>query len=443
MKARVFWITLGALLALIIVSFVVATQWFQGYLRGKEFLALISNLTGSSLRSTATFEPLRWTGASAYSETVTLQGNPGSGVGFVDARQLRADMNWRAILDGAWRIEEINITQLDGDFAISVPQTDEAPPPTIDVVQKPSPLLAWLPRRFELGRARIANANLTVGPIRSTDTSLVITPEGKGWQIAGSGGELYIPLLPKLKIQTFRAREQGGDFFLSDSALTLGESGKISASGASADGGSLRINWDGIEVGAVAETAWKKYLFGTLSGSAALDSTRKLTGEMRLTDGRIEHIPMLALVADFTGNPSFRRMPLQEMVSKFSYTDGALTFTNFSAESKGLLRMEGHAKIGPGETLDGQFEIGVTPQTLQWLPGSRERVFRTARDGYLWTTLIIGGTLANPREDLSARLTTAMGQELIQRGTDALQNVPASATEGVKGILDILRPFVP
>lgn len=443
MKARVIWITLGALLALAVVSFVVATQWFQGYLRSKEFLALISSLTGASLRSTATFEPLRWTGASAYSEIVTLQGNPGSGVGTIEARHFRADMDWRAIFDGAWRIEEITITELDGDFAIAVPLIDTPPPPATDVIKKPSALFAWLPRRFDLGQARIANANLSVGPIRSTNTSLIVTPEGKGWQIAGSGGELQIPLLPKLKIQAFRAREQGGDFFLSDSTLTLGDSGKISASGASADGGSLRINWEGIEVGAVAETAWKKNLFGTLAGSAALDSKRSLTGEMRLTDGRIEHIPMLALVADFTGNPSFRRMPLQEVASQFSYGNGTLTFTNFFAESKGLLRMEGRAKVGPNDALEGQFEIGVTPQTLQWLPGSRERVFHTARDGYLWTTLVVGGTLSNPTEDLSARLTTAMGQELIQRGTDALQNVPASATEGVKGILDILRPLVP
>ena len=172
MKARVFWITLSALLALTIVSFVVATQWFQGYLRGKEFLALISNLTGSSLRSTATFEPLRWTGASAYSETVTLQGNPGSGVGFVDARQLRADMNWRAILDGAWRIEEINITHLDGDFAISVPQTDEAPPPTIDVVQNTQ----------EQARRHASNPTSRLGSVRTNrEKSLVDHPLGQSF----------------------------------------------------------------------------------------------------------------------------------------------------------------------------------------------------------------------------------------------------------------------
>jgi len=439
MKPRLLWISAGLLAFVALIALIAGTQWFQSYLRGREFLALISDLTGSTFRSSATFEPLRWTGSSVYSEQATLQGQPGSAVQTLDARQIRAEMNWRAILEGAWRIDEINITRLQGHFTAPAPDTDSASPAKSD--RPASGLMALLPKRFELGRANIADAEISFGEARITGTALAITPDGSGWQLIGSGGRLLVPHLPEFKILDFRARGQGGDMFLSESHLTLGDSGKLSASGTSADGGSLRVKWESVDPKSLMDAGWKSHLTGLLSGSAVIEASGQIEGDMLLQDGRIEDLPVLGLIADFTGNPSFRRMPVQEMRGHFSYRMGVLKVEKFTMESKGLLRMVGTATISPGGALDGRFEVGVTPQTLQWLPGSRERVFRTARDGYLWTEMVVGGTLQNPTEDLSARLTTALGQELIEKGAGALQNLPGGAAEGVKSILDILRPL--
>jgi hypothetical protein len=136
-------------------------------------------------------------------------------------------------------------------------------------------------------------------------------------------------------------------------------------------------------------------------------------------------------------------MPLQEVSGDFTYERGILQIRNFSAESKGLLRIEGVATIGQRGELEGRFQLGVTAQTLQWLPGSRERVFTNSRNGYVWTELSVGGTLEKPTENLSARLATAMGTEVIEKGAGLIKETPAAAVEGVKGVLDILRPFVP
>ena len=150
-----------------------------------------------------------------------------------------------------------------------------------------------------------------------------------------------------------------------------------------------------------------------------------------------------ATVADFTGNPAFRRMPLQEISGDFTYENGLLKIKNFSAESKGLLHLEGVATVGQSGELEGHFQIGVTPQTLQWLPGSRKRVFVNTRNGYVWTELTVGGTLAHPTENLSARLAAAMGSAVIEQGAGLIKDVPPAAAEGIKGVLDVLRPFVP
>lgn len=439
MKFRVVWITVAIALALIVAGLVAGSYWFQGYLRGREFLALISSLTGSAFDARATIDPLQWSGPSAYSERITLEGNPSSHVVTLEARQIRAEMNWRAFFDGAWRIEEINIARLQGKFTTpAIPEEASSASPR----SNPRPA-SWLPKRFELGQANVTDADLSFGDFTASRLAVVVRPDGNGWLLSGSGGTLQAPRLPELKILQARARVQGGDFFLSAAELQLGESGKVSASGTSTEGGSLLVTWDGVNVADVLDPGWKKRLAGVLSGTATWKAANRAGGEFALRDGRIEDVPVLGLIGDFTGNPSFRRMPIQEMTGKFTYENGILEVTGFSAESKGLFRIEGSSRIGPGNALEGHFEVGVTPQTLQWLPGSRERVFRTAKDGYLWTNVTVGGTIQNPTEDLSARLAAAMAGELIEKGAGVLQNAPGNAVEGVKSVLDILRPLVP
>src|SRR5690606_18388541 len=104
--------------------------------------------------------------------------------------------------------------------------------------------------------------------------------------------------------------------------------------------------------------------------------------------------------------------------------------TDLALESKGLMRVEGRCELAPDRALAGTLRVGVTPQTLQWLPGSRERVFTVAENGYLWTPVRLGGTWENPQEDLSARLAAAMKDEVIDQGRKVIDALPGPAREG-------------
>ena len=106
---------------------------------------------------------------------------------------------------------------------------------------------------------------------------------------------------------------------------------------------------------------------------------------------------------------------------------------------KGLLRLEGNCTVAAGGTVDGTLRVGVTPQTLQWLPGSRERVFTVAQGGYVWTNVRISGSLRELREDLSSRLVAAMQDEAIDQGTHVIKELP-NAAKGAQGVLDALAP---
>lgn len=440
---RILWITAGVLLALAVALLLGFSLWIGSYVRSDAFRNLIAGATGREFEATATFEPLRWSGSSVYSESAGLNGNPGAGLMKLEARQLRAEANWRAAFSGVWRVEELSIARLEGEWNPAPQASRSAESMPADRSKSPAGLAALLPRRFELGAVKIENASLAFGEARISDSAILIRPDGAGWVFRGAGGEFRLSRLPCLAVTDFHAREQGGEYFLTDGNLRLGENGKINVSGESASGGKLQVRWEGIKAADILAGDWKKRLEGVLSGNALITFPNQAEGSFQLRDGLLENISLLSTVADFTGNPSFRRMPLQEVNGNFAYQKGALQITGFSAGSKGLMRVEGRAVIGDGGELEGHFQIGVTPQTLRWLPGSRDRVFKSARDGYLWTEITVGGTVGHPTEDLTPRLLSAMGKEAIESGTSLLKATPEAAVDGVNGVLDILRPLIP
>lgn len=438
---RKFWITAGVLIALAVLAAILGSLWIGSYVRGSAFRNMISDATGAAFRAEAGFEPLRWTGSSVYSESLKLEGKSGTALNRIDARQLRAEVNWRALLSGTWRIEEISVSRLDGDWSPAGARAQDQH--SAPVVRSPAGIAALLPRRFELGILKIASARLGLGTVRVLDSALTIKPDGAGWIFQGSGGELQLPRPPALAITNFRVREQGGDYFLLEANLRLGANGKISASGESSRGGKLQVAWNGVPAAELLPPEWRDRLDGTLSGRADVAFPRQANGEFLLQDGRLENIPLQATVADFTGNPAFRRMPIQEIRGEFVWEGDLLHIKKFSAESKGLMRVEGELTIGPNRNLVGHLQIGVTPQTLQWLPGSRERVFTISRDGYVWTPVVLGGTLDCISENLSERLASAMGAAAFDAGANLIKTAPDAATKGVNGILDVLRPLLP
>jgi len=433
---------IGVFLAVLVAGlFVAFSVWFGSYIQSEGFRAMVADKTGKLFDASAGFSPLRWTGASAYAESATLEGSAASALKSLSARELRAEMNWRAAFSGSWRVEEITITRLDGEWRApdrGAPASAISP----DQAAAPSGFLALLPKKFELGLLSIGNASLRFRGAEIAGTSLTVKPDGMGWIFEGKGGGLTSPWAPGLDITDFRVRQQGKEFFLTRGNLRLGANGKILLSGESASGGRLEISWDGIASSDVFKGEWHRRLEGVLSGTATLAAPDTFRGSVVLRDGRLENLPMLATIAEFTQNPAFRRMPLQEVRGDFIRENNRWHVSNFSAESKGLLKIEGTAVIGHGGALEGNFQIGVTPHTLQWLPGSRERVFTKARDGYLWTDLKVGGTIEKPTENLSARMASAMGEEIIGTGANLIEKAPGTAVEGVKGVLDILRPLV-
>lgn len=451
--SRLFWwLSLGGLAVILIVMLVAGAAWIRSYLRSEDFRRLVDDKTGAALRSETVYSPFGWSGSSVFSDSLQGTGLEGSPVKNFRADQLRAEVNWRAIFDGAWRVDEITVGYFEGTFRqpVHVENAPTAPQPTAS----PSGLRQYLPQRFELGTLQVAQARLGFldaqgqEALAVRDTALTLRQDGSSWVINGQRGVLNVRGVPQLDIDSFRSRLQRDAFFLTDAQLRLGETGKVTASGEIASNSQVEVEWQQVDVAPFLPGDWKSHVSGFLSGTSVIKwgaagmSEATATGKFELKDGLIQGVPMLDQIATFTGAPQFRRMPLQQMTGSYSWAKGLLTLTNIVAESKGLLRVEGTCVVAPDGRIQSALRLGVTPQTLQWLPGSRERVFTVAQNGYLWTDVQVSGTLQSPQEDLSARLIAAMGNEVIDQGTKVIEQLPGGVKDGAQKALDLLSPFL-
>jgi hypothetical protein len=448
---RILWVILGSVVLLLAVAYVVISSRVHAFLRSEDFRKLVSEKTGDAFHAEAQYAPLRWSGDSVFSDSLKATGNPGSIVAGIEADQVRAAVNWRAIFDGAWRVEEVDVLNFQGTFRPGSPQAgkDGGDPPVAA-----SGFAKWLPSRFELGKLNISKARIDfLGAngqpmIQLVDSVMKVEPAGTAWAINGNSGTLTMPSLPVLNVTSFRTRIQGSTFFLTDASFRLGDTGKISASGEFADTSKLLLQWSQVDIEPFLTPEWKKRFSGIMAGTSEIMwpssgiANGTATGKFRITEGLVQNVSTLEEVAKFTGAPQFKRMPVQEFSADYRWSKGNLVLTNIVLESKGLLRVEGTCSLAANGAIDGQLRVGVTAQSLQWLPGSQERVFTVSQNGYLWTNVRIGGTLQNVQEDLSARLMTAAGQQVIDQGTKAIEKLPNATKGGVKDVLDILSPLV-
>jgi hypothetical protein len=357
-------------------------------------------------------------------------------------------VDWRAAWDGAWKVSSLDILELQVVFR----KASESAPQPVTLQEKKR---GWLPERFELGFLRAERGTVTFqseageAQVAVSNSVLTLEPKGRSFEVAAKGGTLSVQHLPTMELESANARLSEATLHLTDSHVRLGATGKVTGSGEFGKNSRLQITFEGVDPAPFLSEEWKQRLTGKPAGDALLewpeDGRMRASGKFLLTEARLEKIPLLDQIAKFTSSPQFRRMPLQEVTGNFVKENGLLTVTNFVGESKGLLKTTGDFTISDEGPVSGEFLIGVSPQVLQWVPGSREKVFKENRDGYVWAPITIGGTMKHPTEDLTGRLKAAMAEEVIDQGAKILEVVPEGVTDGVKegakGLLDAVNPL--
>lgn len=480
---------LGWLALLLVVSTVVltllaptlATRLIRAYLLREEFRqkaeAMLSTATGGE----AEIPALAWHDDSVSAGEIRLLDAHGWDA---EAEGVHAALNFGAIRDGVWRIDEVGADELrlrpspvphagqGSTAATTVPGTPAGAAAGADSV--PFFLRRYVPARTEVsgcdvqrfflehGGWRIDGSRLHAGAWRSGSRALPFSLSGGSLQIPVVLPEQPQPL--KLDIDKGTLRVSEGQVQLSNARLRWKEAAEATLRG------SIKFQensaWQafahvqGVPVAEFLSAWWKKRLGGQLKGDLEFSGSRGAPmawkADMVMENGVLEGLPLLETLAAYTRVERFKRLVLDVCQATFRPQGEAVHVDNLVIQSNGLLRIEGAMTLR-GRVVNGDFLAGVTTDTLRWLPGAQSRVFVEKNPqgppGMLWARVHVAGTLDAPQEDLSSRLLGGAGMALlfdtpgqvVNQGAEALlkpvlgedaAKLPGKVMEGASGLLE-------
>ncbi|MHA3773545.1 hypothetical protein ACXR0O_18580 [Verrucomicrobiota bacterium sgz303538] len=442
-----FWIfvAVGALV-LTVVALLAGKAWIESYLRSDKFRAFVSAKAGETLKAKAEIAPLTLSGQGFYSDGFKAQGTSNSWFSNLQLSQIRADVSSRRFWEHVWQVEQVRVERaqikLEGE---RLPEIEPSVKPPSAPSKAPSIFKSWLPTRVEVGSAIIRETEIQWKDGVVSGTSVQVHQQDEGWNITGQGGRLVHGTLPPLDVGSLKLRYREPALFVQDAELRQSPGGTVRVSGEVRMGEAVDLlaKLDGVSMTPYLAGDWRARLHGRMSGEVRVQSPLPartvpvLSGTLTLSEGQLEALPVLDEIAVFTRTAQFRRIRLTHASGEFRQDGERLTVQNFAAESEGLIRIEGTFSIDHGQ-IDGSFQVGVTPASLQWLPGSQDRVFTVSRGGYLWTPLRVTGPTEKPREDLSPRLVAAAKGAIIEGAEGAVRDATRTARDAAKSALDLL-----
>lgn len=421
----------GAILILLAGTAAAIAVAVHAYLRSDSFRQFIAQKTGRTLNADVQIRPLQFTGMNVYTESVSAEGSDRAPFSSLQAEQVRLTVSTKRFFEHVWQLDDVQIQKvqwtLDGPRSAGAPALEQ--PATTSEGNA-----GIFPNRTEASNVNVRNFDLNWTGGRMAGVSVTAKPVDGGWSIEGRDGRVDSANLPTCAVEEIRVRYAPPMVFVQSADLRQGANGEIGVTGEVQlkEGYDLHANLKSIALEGFLSPDWRQKLSGSLSGEiraqGALGGSDgnsggpALSGELFITDARLEALPILDQMAHFTRSAKFRRLVINKAGGKFTKKDADLQVTDFAAESNGLIRVEGAFSIR-NDVINGAFQVGLTPSSLQWLPGSQERVFTVSRGGYLWTPVRLTGPAAKPQEDLSPRLAAAAKGAAVDAAVGTLEDV--------------------
>jgi hypothetical protein len=454
-------------LVVAVAAFFVAEAWLNSYLASEAFRHRTEAAVGRALKAGARLAPLQRQGTTLASETLQLRGEPGASFTSAEVQGVRAEVDLSGLWQRLWRIEHLSFQRLDANLNPPAPAPAPASPdsatgassePHPEAFQHnpqtpaPSPgfLAGLLPNRTRIAALRTDRATFSLlgSELRQSRLTALPSEAGNGWEVVLESGELSVPGLPAADLQEAKFSLRNGAGVLRSSRVQIKKGGQAFLSGEwSADGGrDFHAKIENLVAEPFLPLWWQTRLAGLLQGSLHLQSgagvPETLSGELRLTNGKLEAFPLLSQLDTFVGTPRFRQVALKNASAKIRRSAGRTEFSAIDLDADGVLRLQGTLLVQNG-SLDGRMQLGIPPAVIQWLPSARTKIFGEPRDGFVWTPFTVTGSLEQPVEDLTPRLAAAA----VEAVTDTLKKLPASVPQGVpeaaKGLLDAVKSLLP
>jgi hypothetical protein len=381
------------------------------YVESEAFRAAMENETAKGLHfPKCRYSPIRRTTAfTAQADSFEAQEGR-KAMKLLTARGITATFDPFGVFVRQWRFSGVRVES--GDVEIQIYKaTPQAVPP------KPW-FSIFLPNRVYLEKIETPHANVT-WQFRGEragflDTQLLITPHGVDFDYVATGGRLKMTSVPDLDLRRAHllitrtlltiynidlgSEAEGGENIHAVASAGLGEDKSIDLNG----------NFSQVSLRSWLPGEWKERLtgfaFGNLHWAGKDPKLESSSGEgsLRVSDGRIDDLPLLRKLAELSQKNSFEQLALNECSLTFSWNYPKIDIRNIAIEERGKFRLEGEISIDQ-RRLGGVLRLGLTREYLDWLPNPEE-VFNRKEEDYLWTNVHLSGTIDDPGQDLSARI---------------------------------------
>jgi hypothetical protein len=381
------------------------------YIEGDAFLTAMENETAKGLHfPRARYAPIRRTGTlTAQSEGFEAE-NGQKAMKSLVAHGITAKFDPWGVFLRQWRFTDVRVES--GDVEI---QIYEANPEAVPA----KPWFAiFLPNRVYLEKIESEQANIT-WRFRGEragffGTQLLITPNGRDFEYVATGGRLKMAPVPDLDLRrahilitktllTLYDLDLASDSHSDESIRAQGRAGV-------GEDRSVDVNatFNAVPMRHWLPAEWKGRFNGIASGelhwrgeNPKLESSLG-DGALRVNDGRVKNLSLLTELAEISRSKSLESLHLDDCSLRFTWRYPKIDIKDIAIEDKGTLRIEGDISVDR-RTLRGTIQLGFTRRYLDWLPHAEE-VFNRQRNGYLWTTVHLSGTIDEPGQDLSPRI---------------------------------------
>jgi hypothetical protein len=381
------------------------------YIEGDAFRTAMENETAKGLHFPRThYAPIRRTGILTVKSESFQADNGQKAMKSLDAHGITAKFDPWGVFLRQWRFDGVQVQS--GEVEI---QIYEAHPEAA----APKPWLAFfLPNRVYLKKIESEQANVT-WRFRGEQagvfgTELLITPNGPDFEYFATGGRFKMAPVPDLDLRrahilitktllTLYDLDLASDSRSDESIRVQGHAGI--GKDKSID---VKANFDRVAIRPWLPAQWERSLSGSASGEVhwrgenpKLESSFG-DGALRVNDGRVKNVSLLTELAEISRTKSLESLQLDDCSMRFTWRYPKIDIENIAIEDKGKLRIEGDISV-ERRILRGTIQLGFTRRYLDWLPQAEE-VFNRQRNGYLWTTVHLSGTIDEPGQDLSPRI---------------------------------------
>ncbi|MDC0049497.1 hypothetical protein OAL09_09170 [Verrucomicrobia bacterium] len=485
----ILFFCLTLFIGFVLFSFVVFL-FLNKYLKSESFKISLQNRINNELEVSSNFDEFRWQGTTVDTDQLKAEGYEGAIFSKLRADGIRARVNIGAVKRRAWEVTGLDINRINV-LINSKRLTDEDR--NLDDSrdqglhsQDDGFLKSFLPNKLEVNQIRVGELNFNYFDqdlnLEGRKFSLlsVLGSSSEFYKIKINGGDLWPKGFERLELIDAELRVSSSNLIIDRSDFRLYENSSLSVSGDVAfnqDGRSwnIRSNLRDVPASELLVDDWIKRLKGSIDVDLNLSGTNddsKVTGKATLREGSLEAMPILDRIDALLGSSKFRKLSFNDFNVSFERPDNETwDIINVYVLTSGTVCLSGKLKYSNGKVTSGVYMIGITPETIKWVPllkkGIITKVFSYNRDaafervfannlkdvakppeGFLWAVANINQDSSDPyTSDLRSQFFefggTGLWGDIVgvsQKALEAVKLLSETAKDKGVNIVDVLIP---